>query len=301
MLPHGGTGSRIWREVCQLGADLAALREVRGSRVAADVAVLWDWQSWWALELEWRPSVDLSYRDTMASWYERLWRAHLTVDFARPDAPLDGYPLVVVPSLYLMSREAAANLAGYAARGGTVVVSYFSGIVDPTDTVHPGGYPGGLRELLGLTVEEFLPLRADGKVTLDGDLTGDVWAEDITLHGATAQWRYRDGPAAGRPAVTRHGHGTGTAWYVSTRLRGGDLDAVLRRAYADAGLPVRSDLPDGVELVRRVGSGVTYLIAINHTDRDATVPGQGVELLTGAFHAGELPVPAGEVRVLRES
>jgi beta-galactosidase len=299
MLPHSGTGTRVWREVVQLGADLAALREVRGSRVAADVAVLWDWESWWALELEWRPSVDLSYLDSMAGWYERLWRSHLTVDFVRPGAELRGYPLVVVPSLYLMTQPTAANLTDYARRGGTVVVSYFSGIVDTNDAIHPGGHPGALRELLGLTVEEFLPLRKGETVTLDGGLVGDVWAEDIALRGAAPVRHYLDGPAPGGPAVTRHQLGTGAAWYVSTRLRGEHLDMVLRQAYADAGL-TPPDVPDGVELVRRIADGTSYLIAINHTERDATVPGRGDELLTGASCPGSLPVPAGEVRILQE-
>lgn len=297
MLPHNGTASRVWREVTAFGEELTALAPVRGSRVIADAAVLWDWQSWWAMELEWRPSVDLSYRDTVAEWYERLWRSHLTVDFVRPEAPLDGYPLVVVPGLYLMSMPAAERLAGYVRAGGTLVVSYFSGIVDAHDHIHPGGHPGALRELLGLTVDEFLPLRAGETVTLDGGLTGDVWAEHLLPHGAGVVRSYVDGPAAGLPAVTRHRVGAGTAWYVSTRLRGPDLDAVLRQAYP----AVPRGLPEGVEVVRRSGAEGTYLVCINHTDADAVVPARGTDQLTGAECAGELIVPAGGVRVLRES
>ncbi|WP_239676072.1 beta-galactosidase [Natronosporangium hydrolyticum] len=308
MVPHGGTDTRIWREVVELGADLRALAEVRGSEVAAQAAVLWDWQSWWALELEGRPSVDVGFRQLMLDWYEQLWRAGLTVDFAPPDSPrLDDYPLVVVPNLYLLTEPAAANLARYVERGGTLVVSFFSGIVDADERIHLGGYPGALRELLGVWVPEFRPLRAGETVRLraaDGPpgapLTGDVWAEEVQLHGAEAIWSYEDGPAAGAPAVTRHPVGDGAAWYVSTRLRGPELATVLARAYADAGVPV-SPPPAGVELVRRVGEQDSYLVAINHSDRDATVAGQGHELLTGADCAGQLFLPAGQVRVVREA
>ena len=297
MLPHGGTETRIWRDVVDLGAELGALGELRGSRVAADVAMMWDWQSWWALELDWRPTVDLDYRDEAAGWYDRLWRDGLTVDFVRPESDLDGYPLVVVPSLYLTTPAAAAKLKSYVDGGGTLVVGYFSGIVDANDAIHPGGHPGALRELLGLTVEEFLPLRAGEHVATTDGGTGTVWTERILPEGAATVAAYTDGPAAGGPAVTRNAHGAGHAWYVSTRLRGEDLDRVLDGALADAGVVPREGT-EGVEVVRRVGADAAYLVAINHTAADAVIAEAGTELATGE-DVDALVVPAGGVRVLR--
>jgi beta-galactosidase len=300
MLPHGGTGNPLWRDVTRLGADLGALRELRGSRVAPDVAIVWDWECWWALEQECRPSCDLDYVDRIATHYERLWHAHLTADFVHPEADLAGYPLVVVPNLYLASPAAAANLAAYVADGGTLLVSYFSGVVDANDAVHPGAYPGALRDLLGLEVEEFLPLRAGETVRLEDGSRADVWAERIAPRGAEPVLRYVDGPAAGGAAVTRHPFGRGRAWYVSTRLTGDGLDAVLRRALADAGVAPRPGVPAGLELVRRVSGDIEYVFAVNHRDHEVVVPAVGTELLTGARCEGSLRVPAGEVRVVRQ-
>ncbi|MFC9324895.1 beta-galactosidase [Kitasatospora sp. NPDC057015] len=302
MLPHAGTESRIWREVVELGAALGSLGSVRGSRVVADAAVLWDWQSWWAQKLEWRPSVDLDARERADSWYAAAYDRHLTVDFAHPGAELDRYPLVLVPALYLMTEAAARNLRRYVENGGTLVVSCFSGIVDEHDAVHPGPHPGALRDVLGLTVEEFAPLRAGQQVRLTGgeaELTGDVWSEFVVPHGAETLWRYADGPAAGHPAVTRHALGAGSAWYVSSRLDAAGLDTVLARAAAEAGLPER-ELPRDVEVVERAGEHGRYLFAVNHSGADARVPlpGDGVELLTGAPVSGTLDVPAGTTRVV---
>lgn len=290
MLPHGGTETRLWREVVALGASLAALDPVRGTPVVADVAMVWDWESWWALELDGRPSVDLDYRERVAAYYGWLWRAHLTVDFVRAGDPVR-HPLLVVPSLYLMSTETAAWLRAYVHSGGTLVVSYFAGIVDEHDTVHPGG--GALWELLGLTVEEFRPLRAAEQVRLDNGATADQWTELVVPRGAETVVRYADGPAAGEPAVLRHTFGDGVAWYVSTRLH--DLGDVLRRACADAGVTPREDLPADLEIVRRG----PFVFALNHADTDAKLPATGAELLTGTHCDGVLDVPAGEVRVVR--
>jgi beta-galactosidase len=296
MLPQAGTRSRIWREVVRLGQDLAALAPILGSRVVADVVLLWDWQSWWAQRLEWRPSADLDARERAEAWYSAAYDRHLTVDFAHPEADLSGYPLVVVPALYAMTDTAAANLRRYVEDGGVLVVSCFSGIVDERDVIHPGPHPGALRDVLGLTVEEFTPLRAGERIRLDNGTTGDVWSEIVIPHGAETVWSYLDGPAAGLPAVTRNTAGRGTAWYVSTCLAADGLDAVLGTA---AGLG-RNDLPRDLEVVERAGPAGRFLFAINHTGQDATVPvGEpGTELLTGDGVAGQFLVPAGEVRVV---
>ncbi|MFI0232500.1 beta-galactosidase [Streptomyces sp. NPDC017086] len=305
MLPHGGTDTRVWREVAELGASVGALSEVRGTRTEADAALLWDWQSWWAQNLAWRPSEDHDPRERADSFYETLYDRHLTVDFAHPEADLSAYPLVVVPALYLMTEAAGRNVREYVENGGTLVVSYFSGIVDEHDAVHEGAYPGVLRDVLGLTVEEFSPLLKDERVRLTGPdgtgPTGDVWTEFVVPRGAETVWTYADGLTAGRPAVTRHRLGRGTAWYVSTRLDTQGLDAVIGRAAGDAGLAPRTDLPRDVEVVRRSGETGTYLFVVNHTAGDTKVPldTPGTELLTGERAAGRLAVPAGAVRVVR--
>ncbi|GAA2251182.1 beta-galactosidase [Streptomyces ruber] len=305
MVPHAGTDSRVWREVVELGAHLDALGAVRGTRTVADAAVLWDWHSWWAQGLQWRPSEDHDPRERADAFYEALYDHHLTVDFAHPEADLSAYPLVVVPALYLTTEAAGANLRRYVERGGTLVVSYFSGIVDEHDAVHDGPYPGALRDVLGLTVEEFSPLLAGEGVRLTGpdeaELTGDVWTEFVVPRGAETVWTYADGLTAGRPAVTRYRLGEGTAWYVSTRLDARGLGVLLGRAADDAGVALRTELPRDVEVVRREGESGTYVFVINHSSSDAKVPldGNGAEVLTGDRAAGGLVVPAGAVRAVR--
>ncbi|MFF8609770.1 beta-galactosidase [Streptomyces sp. NPDC015346] len=305
MVPHAGTDSRVWREVVGLGADLDSLAALRGTRTVPDVAMVWDWHSWWAQSLEWRPTEDHEARERADTFYETLYDRHLTVDFAHPEADLSAYPLVVVPALYLTTEAAGLNLREYVENGGTLVVSYFSGIVDEHDAVHPGAYPGALRDVLGLTVEEWSPLGDGESVRITGpdgaSLTGDVWTEFVVERGARPVWTYADGPAAGRPAVTRHRLGEGTAWYVSTRLDAASLDVILGAACEDAGIEPRGELPRDVEVVRRSGDGGDYLFALNHTAHDVKVPLEtpGTELLGGERASGHLPVPAGAVRVVR--
>jgi beta-galactosidase len=302
MVPQSGTRGRVWKEIVQLGTDVERLAEVRGSRVHSEVAVVWDWESAWALDLELRPSVDVDFRERVDAFYEALWRQHRTVDLVAPTSDLSGYAMVVVPSLYLTTKAAADNLASYVAAGGTLLVSFFSGIVDEHDTVPDGAYPGGLRDLLGLWIDEFHPLAKGQQVQVTGGLVGDVWSETVVLSGAETIRRYVDGPDAGGSALTRHRHGLGTAWYLSTRLDPTQLADVLRQVSAGTRLSPSPDAPENLEIVRRVGGdGTTYLFLINHDTVPVDFAAAGTDLLTGTVHDGMVRIEEGGAVVLRES
>jgi beta-galactosidase len=302
MLPHAGADSRVFREVVELGGALGKLGEVKGSEVSAHVALLYDLESIWAQEFEWRPSEDLSPRERIRAYYERLWRDGITVDLAHPSADLSSYKLVVAPASYLLSSADAANLTRYVEQGGTLLVSCFSAIVDEHDAVHEGGFVAPLRDALGLTVEEFLPLRENVTVAArldDGtELSPTVWQEDIRLEGATVIAEHTSGPGAGEAAVTRNEFGAGQGWYVGTVLSVADLAPVLGRVYADAGISA-SGLPEGVEVITRHGETADFVVAINHRDDAVTLGVAGQDLLTGVDVADGWELGAGDVAVIR--
>ncbi|MDQ1065730.1 beta-galactosidase [Streptomyces canus] len=305
MLPHAGTDSQIWRDVVQLGADLRALAEVRDSTSTAQVAIVWDWDARWALELPSQPSGELRYQDLVRDWYTPLWRAGVAVDFVRPDDPeLDRYKLVLAPSLYLVTEAAAANLARFTERGGTLAVGFHSGMVDENAHVYLGGYPGAFRDILGVVTDELFPLLPGETNGLTGDVapgaTADLWSERIRLTGAQAVASYAGGPLTGHPAVTRHRHGKGTAWYLGTHPDQDTLAALLDRIRQDADVTPEHEAPSGIEVVRRHGTVADYLFLIDHTGKGAEVPAEGVELLSGKPISGTVSIPPGGVAVIRE-
>jgi beta-galactosidase len=299
MLPHSGTDTKIWREVVTLGGYLQRLAEIDGSVVRADVALLLDHTSAWAAEAPDQPSVDMTTHFEIRRWHAALWRSGVLADVLHPGADLTSYRLVLAPALYLMDDAAAANLTRYVEGGGTLVVGPYSGIVDEHDHVRLGGYPGALRDLLGVRVSEFFPLPLDGTVALGNGWTGTIWTEHARAETATVVTSYADGPVAGCPAVTRHPVGTGTAWYLGTRLTDPDLATLLRSAGASPLLP---EAPPGLEAVRRQhADGRSYLFFINHGTADATVAATGTDLLTGTDRpTAPVTVPAGGIVVLRE-
>ncbi|MCH7232095.1 beta-galactosidase [Glycomyces sp. L485] len=286
MVPHAGTDSKIWREVCELGARLGELTEIEGSTVEADAAILWDYQNLWAQEHEAKPTTDLDLQKVFNDYYAALWRAGITADVAHPEGDLTGYRLVVVPALYLMSRKAAENLKDFVRGGGTVLVTAYSGIADETDTVYLGGYPGAIADLVGVRTEEFYPL-IDSTVGLVSGGTGAVWSEAAEARDADVRDTYLDGT----PAWTVNRFGEGAAHYLTTFVDDATLDRIVSAAAADAGVEPAAHAPAGVEVVRRShDDGRSWLFCINHLDHDAQVK----------TATTTVDVPAGEVVVHAE-
>jgi beta-galactosidase len=259
--------------------------------VPAEVGILFDWESWWALELEGKPSSDVRLMAQLRAYYGPLFARNIAMDFVRPDADLSRYRLLLAPNLYLVGDEAARNIEQFVANGGTLVMSFFSGITDLHSQVRLGGYPAPFRALLGLRVEEFAPYAASQTNTIstqDADTyTCDLWSDLIDLEGAQAIASYRDDFYAHRPAITRHGFGQGVSYYLGTRLEDAGMDWLLARICAEAGLRPALAAPAGVEVVRRTDGARSWLFLLNHTDEAVEIPldRPGHDLLSGT-HAG---------------
>lgn len=301
MLPHAGTGTRIWREVCQLGRTLRAINEVAGSVVeAARIAILVDDEAGWAWNAGQKPHNELPLPQLAREYHQVLWQRNLLADVVAPLTNLRLYDLLIIPGLYLASDATAGAIDSFVRGGGRAIVTFLSGIVDPTNRVRAGGYPGAFRDLLGVVSEEFYPLLAGDTVALDNGWTATTWSELLSSDGAEVMARYSSGPLSGSPAVTRRKVGTGEAWYVSAWLEQNSLEQLLSAAVAGLGLQPPVQAPQDVEVVRRVGPTASYLFVLNHGVESATIKVRGVDLLAGALIDGSLTIPAGMVAVVKE-
>jgi beta-galactosidase len=125
LVPHGGTEhSRIWREVTELGRELAGLDVLLDTRVTADVAIVIDWESWWGLELDAKPSTEVQLLDQVNRYYRPLHQHNIAVDFVHPGADLSRYKVLLVPNLYLVGDGVAENLERFVRGGGRLVMSF---------------------------------------------------------------------------------------------------------------------------------------------------------------------------------
>ncbi|MCF4119528.1 beta-galactosidase [Antribacter sp. KLBMP9083] len=292
VLDHAGrTDTRSFREVATLGSELAALGPaVLGARTPARVALLFDWDSWWAAEMMDGLNRHVKYPAVVLAYYSALWQAGAGVDVVPVTASLDGYDVVVAPLLHLLKGDVADRLEEVVARGGSLLTTFWSGRVDEDDNAFLMDVPGPLGPVLGVRVEETDSAEPGvvNPVTLPGGLVSEASLvfELLVPQGAEVVGTYGADFYAGTPAVTRnrpHGPDGGEAWYVGTGLDAAGVGAVVRQVLGRHGLVgPYADLHD-VEHAVRVRDGERYSFLLNHAPGPVEVlaHASGTELLTG--------------------
>lgn len=311
----GHEHTRVFRESAELGAELYKLGDtLLDSRVKAKVAILFDWDNWWAVELSSGPTIALKYVDELHKYYDAFYRANIAVDVIGVDADFSEYDLVIAPVMYMVKQGVAKRLEEYVQAGGAFITTFFSGIVDENDKVVLGGYPGELRKLLGIWSEEIdalLPTQSNLMIVKSGiDGLKDSYVcgmlcDLVHSEGAEVLAEYGQDFYKGMPALTVNRFGAGEAWYVATSPEAAFLQDWLPKVSAARGIkPLLASAPDGVETSVRAKDGVNYLFVLNHNADDVTVSldgAGGTDLLTGKLLAGEMMLPGRDLWIIQQN
>ncbi|MDD9147954.1 beta-galactosidase [Sporolactobacillus sp. CQH2019] len=307
MVPHSNDqNSRVFREIVELGQELKKCRELVGTKFRAEAAIVFDWENWWALELDSKPSNLVKYPDQLIDYYRVLHQLNIAVDFISPDEDLKHYKIVFAPASYQVSRTFGDRVRDFVQSGGTFVTNFFSGIVDKEDRIYLGGYPGAYKDALGIYVEEFAPMKKGQShriATPWGDAAIRIWEEVIHLKEAQVLARFKEGYLAGMPAVTEHVYGNGRAFYVGTDPEEAYLKKLIRGIVADVRLAPPMAVPEGVEVTVRESKTAGYYFILNHTDQEKrfVLEGEYEDLLTGTREKQLITLAARDVKVLKET
>ena len=278
VISHAGTeNTRVFREIQQLGKELENLGDlVLGSKNEAQVGLIFDWDNYWGLEYTSGPTEDLKYVEQIHAYYEYFYERNIPVSMIPVDADFSKYRMVVAPVLYMLKEGMKESLQKYVQNGGVFVTTYMSGIVDQSDNVYVGGYPGPLRELAGIWVEEIdalAPEQTNRILTTDGEYhTCNLVCERIHLEGAEKLAVYESDFYAGEPAVTRNLFGNGIVYYIGTQLQKDGKAYILEKACRDAEVQELVKDGHGLEIVCRRGEEKKLYFVMNFNKEDRSMP-----------------------------
>lgn len=280
---YGGDDTRVFGEVSQVGDSLEKLSEIAGAGVDAKVAVLFDWESRWAMEDAQGPrNAGLFYKETVEKSYYAFRKLGLNVDLIDMEQELDGYQVVAAPMLYMFRKGFEEKVRRYVEKGGRFILTYWSGIVDDTDLCFLGGTPYGLMDVVGLRSTEIdglydsesntgcpvkgnsLHLAKSYTCTNLCDLVKPSTAEVLMTYGSDFY--------AGMPAFTVNTYGAGKAYYVCADFEQGFYDEVYRKIAGEAGVKrTISHIPEGVEVTSRETQDAEYIFVQNFNRQPAEI------------------------------
>ena len=293
MVPHAGADSQVFRDVCELGADLGLLADhgLLGTKLTrSKVAVVFDYESQWATEHTATPSQRVRHWTEPLDWFRALADNGVTADVVPMRGDWDEYDMVVLPAVYLLSEADSERVRDYVAKGGRLVATYYTGLSDERDHVWLGGYPGSIRDVVGVRVEEHAPMGDDFPGAMDHlDLSNGAVAHDIadviTSVAETARvletfqadkWTGLDGA----PAVTVNAYGDGKAAYVGAKLGRDGLAKTLPALFdaLEAGVETGDSAVLRVERADDAGER-RFEFLFNRTHETVTVDVQGEPLV----------------------
>jgi beta-galactosidase len=291
LLGHDGKPLRRYREAAQTAKEFRRLEvHLRGTTVASDVAILYDYDNLWSLNFQ--PGfAGNSLQSAVRRYYDALFRAGVNADIVNRRADLSKYKLVFAPDLSILPDETAGKLDAYVKNGGVLLADCRTGVKDERNLCHDRTLPGLLSPALGIRIEEYSALGQDsaykvnGGDRLAGTYTAIQYTDWVTPESAATladyadQWHMK--PFA---AVTRNGYGRGKGWYVGTVVKESAFyDNLVSQLLKDAGIRPPITPPPGIEVSIRQRAEKRLLFLINHTDepRTVTVPKGKADLLTG--------------------
>ncbi len=284
-----GTPVPLYEEVSQIGREFSAAQEaLRGTSPVSDVALLYSYDSHWAIQSQKHTE---KYDDIglLKSYYGALRKLSQSVDVISAKAPLRSYKLVVAPSLNVLPKDVADHLLEYVHDGGHLVLGPRSGMKDEFNGLLPQRQPGYLKDALGGRVEQFYALEKNVPVSGTwGTGEASVWAEQLGSLASDTKVLLSYGKSNGwlddQAAVVTRSYGKGRITYVAAVLDEKLMAAAAEWMLQDSGVrPVFGAVPEGVEVSRRRSAGKDIFVLINTSQeaRSVTLPHKMKLLLGG--------------------
>jgi beta-galactosidase len=302
------TENRVFKEVAKVGETMEKLSEVVGANRTSDVAILYDWENNWAInDAQGFGMKTKRYPQTLQQHYRTFWEKDIPVDVITKEQDFSSYKLLIVPMLYLVSEETISRLKSFVAGGGTLVMTYISGIVNEHDLTYRGGWHHDLQEMFGMKPVETDTLYPNDKnyVRYQNETYQlNDYATVVDVNTATVEGIYQEDFYANTPAVTSHRYKKGKTYYIGARLD--DLfnrdfyHEIIKELALESNVPVKHG--KGISVQVRGDAEKDYLFVMNFTEDKQPIVFESVvtDMITNEKLSGEIYLDRYEVRIVEK-
>ena len=270
---------RKFREVQSFFREVPQYAQALEAPIHSDVAIVYDYDSLASFRIQ-RQSLLLDCPGEMKKLYKAFYDRNISVDVIPAEADLTGYQIVLLPQLTVMKPEFQAKAERFVREGGTLVLTYRTGVKDPDNNLFFGEVlPVGYAGLAGVTVAETESLQEQNAFPVVGegafagaDGYGGVFRDMLEVRDAEVLYRYGDSFYREFAAATRKRQGPGAVYYLGCSLDEGTISRLAETILAERGIEAIPS-PEGVEIVTRGGAGQKIRMLMNHNAFEAEALG----------------------------
>lgn len=267
ILNQDGRINRRYEEIARTAKEIQEFtKKHSGIEFKPETAIVQSYDSIWSHGIH--PHVEGFSADNMQmSLYDELFNKGIGTEFVSPEETLKNYRVVFAPALNVADQAVHDHLMEYVKEGGSLVLTYRSGIRTENNTMYPLPAPGIFADLVGATAEDFDPQagRSVSVTGVFGDTKAHIWCDVMKTDSADTLGIYAGQYYRGKPAVTVNKVGKGTVYYLGCDLERealrNFLEYVLKKA--EVSNPFTKVLPD-VEIAEAQDDGSKIWFVLNH-------------------------------------
>lgn len=276
VIPHSNKKeTRVFQEVSSIGEELIKVGpDIMSTINKSRIGIIYDWDNLWALGYSSGPNKDLDYLEVLHKYYTFFYNHNYAVDIISYEDDFDDYDLIIAPLLYMIKNQIDDRLEKFVSSGGCVVFSYLSGIVDESDNVILGGYPGPLKDLSGIWVEEIDALSPDefNDIRLLEGNKGEsrLLCDIIHLETATALAYYDSNFYKDIPCATLNSFGKGKVFYFGTDFDRDSFDVLMQQVMDTSN--ITKSTKSELEILYRYHDEYELVFIINFKEKIIQIP-----------------------------
>lgn len=222
---NGSSDTRVFCDVCEVGAVLEKMSYIKGAASVSEAAVIWDWDNIRALQEQVGLRHDKSFFEKLPQrHYEAFLKNYVNTDIISSESDFSRYKVIAAPALYMFKPGTAEKIRQFVENGGHFVLTYYSGITNENDLCFSGTAsnpvyaPYSLNDVFGIKVKEIDGLCDDEYNELE--FNGRTYkaltcCELLDIDDSESLSKYMHDFYKGICAVSKKQYGRGCAYYLA--------------------------------------------------------------------------------------
>ena len=287
---NGGDDTRAFQEIIRIGDTLESIKELAGSKVRSDVGIIFDWENMWAMEDSDGPrNAGMYYKESVLKSYTAFRKLGLNVDVIDMEQEFSDYTIMVLPMLYMFRAGVEDKIRTFVEQGGTLIMTYWSGVVDENDLCFLNGTPHGVMDVMGVRRLEIDGLydheyntaspTENNMLSLQKTYTCQHLCEIIEAKTAVPLMVYGKDFYKDTPVVTHNSYGEGEAYYIASDMEQDFYTDFYKEIMERSGLVhIYQDVKEGIEITSRWKGQEEYIFVQNYNREETELPKDMEEL-----------------------